>query len=514
MYGDELTLVYDAYSILKTGQDQNGQFLPLFFSMGGGRPAGYIYATIPFVAIFGPTALAARAVSVFSGIGIVILLYLLCKHLFSKEIGIFAAILASINPWELSLSRGPFETHFALFLSLLGLYLFFKARSYKWLYLLSGISFALSMQTYSTYVLSIPVFTLILFLREGLYKKEHIFNWRQILFGSIIAVSFLFSIYITVSRGSKDRFTSLFIFNKTDLQNTISINVATKRVFTSAGKELANKFHNKYTENIAVLIENYTKNFSLEFLFLKGDQSPRHNPSSMGGFFWSSLPLMVLGIIYLYFQQRKILVLLFGWILIAPIAGSLVGGPHALRNSFMLPPFLIISACGLEQLRLIKSKLIAKKITVVITVVFIIQLPFFIYNFYFLSPNLYASFWSYNAKKAAEIALDNRNKFDYIILSTSIPDMEFAYPVYAKIDPKDVIEQNRQKTYIDEFAFSKYENVYLGSIPSGNVRKIIDSLKGSVLYIGPIQDSGHVDNESIQRDIDHSSMFVISTKVK
>src|SRR3989344_1847080 len=97
MYGDELTLVYDAYSILKTGKDQRGQLLPFYFNMGGGRPAGYIYATIPFVAILGPTALAARAVSVLSGIGVVILLFFLCKNIFSKQIGIFAAILASIN---------------------------------------------------------------------------------------------------------------------------------------------------------------------------------------------------------------------------------------------------------------------------------------------------------------------------------------------------------------------------------------------------------------------------------
>ena len=62
MYGDELTLVYDTYSLLKTGQDQTGQAWPLFFSMGGGRPAGYIYATIPFTAIFGPTALYPNSI--------------------------------------------------------------------------------------------------------------------------------------------------------------------------------------------------------------------------------------------------------------------------------------------------------------------------------------------------------------------------------------------------------------------------------------------------------------------
>ena len=31
MYGDGLTAVYDAYSILKTGHDQKGEFMPLYF---------------------------------------------------------------------------------------------------------------------------------------------------------------------------------------------------------------------------------------------------------------------------------------------------------------------------------------------------------------------------------------------------------------------------------------------------------------------------------------------------
>ena len=305
----------------------------------------------------------------------------------------------------------------------------------------------------------------------------------------------------------------MLIFNQPDLQNTISANVGVKRAFSSAGPELAFRFHNKYTENIALLIENYVKNFSLDLLFLKGDESPRHNMAAMGGFFWSSLPLMVLGIIYLYVRHRGILALLFGWILMAPIAASLVGSPHFLSNSFMLPPFLIISACGLGGLQLIKKN-VAKKLVIMIIFIFLIQLPFFGYNFYLLSPNLYASFWSYNAKKGVELALEKKEKFDYIILSTSIPDMEFAYPVYAKIDPKDVIEQNSNKTYLGEYTFLKYGKVYLGTIPSGNIKKVMDSLDGSVLYIGPIQDRGNVSNETVERDKDSSAMFVVSTKTK
>ena len=42
LYGDELTIALDANSLLYTAKDQLGNFLPLTFAMGAGRPAGYV----------------------------------------------------------------------------------------------------------------------------------------------------------------------------------------------------------------------------------------------------------------------------------------------------------------------------------------------------------------------------------------------------------------------------------------------------------------------------------------
>ena len=64
-------------------------------------------------------------------------------------------------------------------------------------------------------------------------------------------------------------------------------------------------------------------------------------------------------------------------------------------------------------------------------------------RFYFVAPKKDARFWSYPAKKAAILALKNRDKFDYVILSNDIDNMEFAYPTYARIEPKEVIAQNQ-----------------------------------------------------------------------
>ena len=132
MYGDELTMVYDTYSILKTGKDATGQAFPLTFKMGAGRPGGYIYASIPFVYLFGPTQWGVRSVSLLSSVGIMLLMYLLARKLLSEKAGLVAGFLTAISLWDIYLARGGFEAHFALFLALSGIVLFLYGKFIPW----------------------------------------------------------------------------------------------------------------------------------------------------------------------------------------------------------------------------------------------------------------------------------------------------------------------------------------------------------------------------------------------
>src|SRR6266404_5968345 len=83
---DEATLGYNAYSILKTGKDEYGTFLPIIFkSFGDYKPGLYIYFTAPFVAVFGLNETSVRLPSVVAGTITVFLIYLVTKELFGKE---------------------------------------------------------------------------------------------------------------------------------------------------------------------------------------------------------------------------------------------------------------------------------------------------------------------------------------------------------------------------------------------------------------------------------------------
>lgn len=512
IYGDELTAVYDAYSLLKTGMDQKGNSWPLVFELGGSRPPGYVYATIPFVAIFGPNALSARAVSILSGIGLIIVLFFLGKLLLNERLGLIIAFLAAVSPWSLSISRGGFESNFALFVATFATFAFLKGvKEHKW-FLLSAILFALSMQTYPTYRLTIPIFLAFLLM----LNKNIILQFKKpiVVFGTIIFISsFLLSLFLTFGRGKDDRFTNINIFSNPEINTNIITKINSERGLSSLHGSYKNFFHNRFLEYTQVFSKNYLSNFSLDFLFLQGDKIPRHNGSEMSGFYITEIIFMIAGVGFLLKKDKKLLIFILGWVFIAPLATAFVSGAHALRSSFMLPPLLLFSGFGVYAIFYFKKIIWQKLIVVLLIIFFLANFLLFSERFFFLSANKFYNFWSYPAKEASRIALKNKDRFDAIFLSGNISNMEYAYPVYAKIDPKHVISANNQNTYIGEYRFLKYENVYIGALPYGRIKEFLNNYPGSVLYIGDGENElKYMENYTLIRGLDNMPSLVIFSK--
>ncbi|MEK7616939.1 MAG: glycosyltransferase family 39 protein [Patescibacteria group bacterium] len=479
LYGDELTIVLDSYSLLKTGQDQLGNSFPLTFQMGAGRPAGYVYGSIPFMAIFGPTALGVRALSILSGIGIIILLYFLGRKLFSTNVGLAASFIAAFSPWDISLSRGGFEAHFALFLALLGFYLFIKAKEKPLFYTLSAISFGLTLHTYPTYKIILPLFLPLIFWFTSI-KKVLSFDKKYFSIGVLLLLILGFlSISQTFIGGSETRFYHINIFSKVELKDAIEQKINFERSITNLPKSFLKYFHNKAVEYTKLIGENYLQNFSLDFLILHGDRNPRHNMATIGELYFVEAILILVGIFAFWQKQKKTILFLLLGIILAPIPTAIVDSPHALRSSFMLPFLILLSALGLVAVIRMKNKVVFY----IVCLLFAIQFAFFLQKLYFLAPNEYSSFWSNSAKVASEYALQNKDKYKYVFLSDRIDAIEFAYPVYGKIEPLTVISQNQNSTTISSYKFKKFDNIYIGYIPQADTNQFIENLDGSVLFI-------------------------------
>lgn len=478
LYGDELTMVYDSYSLYKTGHDQLGNFLPLTFEMGAGRPAGYVYFSIPFVALFGPGGLGVRLLSVISGLGIILLLYLIGKKIFSPKVGLAASLIAAFSPWAISLSMVGFEANFALFLSLLGIYFFIKAFEKPVNFVFSALAFGLTLHTYPTYKVIFVLFLPLLFW----YVFTNTLKDAKYL-GLGLIVFFLFGILTmiqTFTSSSETRFLNINVFSNQEIRSNIEQKINFERGISQLPPPISRIFLNKGVEYTKIVLENYFQNFSLDFLLLHGDRNPRHNMATQGQLFLMEIILIIIGLLNYWTREKRTLVFLTLWLLIAPISTSFIDLPHNLRSSFMLPALILLSSLGLVTLFSFRRKIFI----IAAFIIFSIQFVNFSQKLYFLAPVEYGSFWSYPAKLASEMANENKNKFDYIILSDKIDNMEFAYPVYAKVDPKDVISQNQNKASLNDYNFKKFGNVYIGFIPNSHVESFLGGIEGSVLYIG------------------------------
>lgn len=429
LYGDELTMVYDSYSILKTGKDQTGEVLPLTFKMGAGRPAGYVYFSIPFVAIFGPSVWGVRGLSIFSGLGITILMYFLGKKLFNEKTGLIASLLASISLWDIYLSRAGFEAHFALFLALFGVVMFLYKK-----YIPMAFFWGLSIFTYPTFKLTIPLLFLFLIFFRGI--KETLKSRTFIFSILVLAVFAGFAINETFKGVSEERFLSINIFSDINLRENITQKINEQRNLSTIPEVIKPLIYNKPLRYSRILFENYIKNLSPNFLYLRGDGNPRHNPGEMGMFYLVEIPLLFAGLYFLAKGEKKNLLLIVSWILIVPLATMLMGDPHGLRNNFMIPPFILISAYAITK--------ISKKINIIVFTLISIQLMSVLMTIYFYAPNKFGSFWSSRAHDVALDVISKKDKYETVVLSTNIDNIEYAYIAYAKVDPNEVISQYRK----------------------------------------------------------------------
>ena len=193
---DEAAFGYNAYSILLTGRDEYGSFLPINLkSFGDYKPALYAYIDIPFIALLGLNELAVRLPSALFGIGTVFLTFLLVLELFkNKPSALFSAFFMAISPLSIQFTRPGYEIGLALFLTMSGTLFFIKGLINQKLLILSAISFGLTLFTYQSSRLFTPLLIVSLLL---IYRKQIVFSkYSQIsivvltLFGILLLPTF------------------------------------------------------------------------------------------------------------------------------------------------------------------------------------------------------------------------------------------------------------------------------------------------------------------------------------
>lgn len=433
---DEAAIGYNAFSILKTGRDEYGEFLPIAFrSFDDYKPPLYIYLTVPSVAIFGLNEFSVRFPSALLGVLSVIFTYLIVKEIFHKEkVALMASLILAISPWHLFFTRTAYETGSMAFFSSAGTYFFLKGRKNSWYFLASAVFFGLSPFLYQAAKVFTPLLLgalITLYLlptKLSLIKKSLII----VLFTLILIPSF-FSLILP--QGSA-RFRGLSIFSDPLTQ---TLDVQQKQVdWLQNDNKSTLLFHGTQSAYLREAMINYLKNFRLDFLFFDANETRLAYIPNQGLLYLFELPLLIIGLYCLWrFENKKGALFILFWLLISPIPASVVSGnPNSIRLSIIMPAIDIVIAIGFCAL--IRSKFIKRYI-------FILSIPlvlFSIYNIAYFEHVLFthapvenSKSWYYSYKQVALESAKLAPQYDQIIVSNKMDQPYIFYLFYLQSDP-------------------------------------------------------------------------------
>lgn len=483
---DEVSLGYNAYSIIQTGRDEYGKFLPVVLrSYDDYKPALYAYLAIPPIKYLGLNVFAVRLPSAFFGIIGVLGVFFLVKELFKKDsIALISSFLMAISPWHIQFSRVAFESNVGLTFNILAALFFLKGLKKPGFLLLSAVLMALNLYVYQSEKVFTPLLalSLVAVFRSELLRIPRKFIFLAFVCGLIVSLPMLS--FLVTNKNSLERAKGVSIFAQ-PYPHGEAIKLLDDKINND---KLGFIFDNRRIYYAKSIISGYLSHFDLNWLFVRGDIA-RHHAPEMGLLYILELPFLLIGIYLLskrgYGKARS---LMFLWFLIAPIPASITSGvPHAIRTLNFLPTFQVFTSIGVIW---VLSGLSNLNLKVKYTLICLLML-FFVFNFtyyldqYFVQQNISnAKEWQYGYAKV--ISNINFDKYKKVIVSNEdIMDQSYMFFLfYLKYPPKAYQSQS-------EFASGGFrENHKFGKFEFRPIRWNSEIRDKDTLYIGRPSDFG------------------------
>lgn len=481
IHADEADSGYNAYSILKTGKDFYGNFLPwqiVGFAENYRTPLS-TYITIPFVAVFDLSPLAVRMPTALLGILFVYLIYLLSKRLSNSEgVALIAAILAAVNPWAVHISR-PYADHIlALDFVLLALVLVLnKSKSY-WLYVLSGLCFGLALFSYHAPKIFLPLF--LPFLIVFLIKK---YNISKKLLSICI---FTFVLFYALVLGS-----SFFGKGGQEYKNVTAINkdvaqkiVDKERRVTNAQLSISGIFHNKPLFYFKEIARNTGKFASVNYLFLDGESNLTAWVGDRGVFYLIELPFLLIGIYYLFNKKRQLFWFSFFWFFAAIVPGAITRDQmYTYRGIYLLPLMLLIISFGIYSAF---SDIFARKkalFVLSLSSFYLLSILFYYFHYFYDYPVYSRPWWAAEDHEAISYIIQNQKKYDKFF-SDGGNDWALLYAFDTKYNPVLFEKALKNPVRINNREFVKIDNLYVGKVQPKKTETLESVFLKNSLYFG------------------------------
>lgn len=405
--GDEISFGYSAYSVLKTGRDEYGKFLPLVFkSVGDYKNPLPAYLMVLSIKLFGLTDFAVRFPNALAGTLTIPVFFLFLKSIFkSKKIAVIGSLMLAISAWHIFYSRFSYETLMASLFVLLGVWFFIKMLEGKrvWAFL-SAFFFTLTMYTAFAPRLFIPAFVVCALIMNFKKLKKH---WTNLaIFAGTCLILAIPLVYVTLFQGAGTRLQMVFLGNDIEFSRYVLL-----------------KYFNSVSDLPLLFffwIKRYLGYLDPSFLFFNGLDATILSPIGLGMLYVFEIPFFIMGIVTFIKNKIPHKGIFTIWALTGILPDSLTNNQrHTGRLLHLFPILIIISALGACELyRLITNiKRVYLKYTIIIVygifVILVLAHAFLIVSADF--PRDKGESFDEGWREAVQYAEINQNKYTEIV---------------------------------------------------------------------------------------------------
>lgn len=489
LYTDEINQGYNAYSILTTGRDEHGVFLPISLrSFGDFKPPLQTYILIPSILLFGLTEFAVRFPSVVLGLGTIILTFFFAKELFksrrnSFKLALLSSFLLAISPWHILESRAAMLVAVGLFFFELAIYLFILSlRNQKFL-VLSSLSFILTLYAYYGFRLITPITVFILLF---IYRKNISFTSKVFLISlctGIILLSPLFFAFLQNPDVVLGRARTVSIFHDQ------GVKLRQWELITQDGIQadtsITRFFHNNVFLYGKDILQRFLSHFDGRYLFLIGDQVQPFQIPQMGILYLIDGIFILIGF-FIFFRltfPHKIVLLLWFIASFIPAAFTFMT-PTSNRTFTAVVPFMIFGAVGLAYF--LKKKKYVILYAWIISIFYSVSFGYFLYQYFIVLPIQHADWWNFGWKETVQYVNSIQDTYEDIVVFdvNGMPYIYFLF--YGQIDPK-LFQKQAIRTYVeDRFGFEHVEGFGKFLFPNNWEWKYMkNDLQKKTLYVIP-----------------------------
>ena len=395
---DEVTQLYDAISIARTGKDIYGNKLPFIFpSVNDFKPPFYTYATVIAYKIFGWREVTVRIPGALFGSLLIVGVYLFVDNLFKKKTAaLFAAALTAISPFEIFYSRKSFENQTGIFLMLLAftlLIVYLKKKRIKYFYW-GAVLLGASSYVYFAQAVIIPIlFAVFLII---FWKKFKPLNFKPIIIFLLAVLPLYYLVF--ANPDVRNRSSNVFILRDPRLGEQLTTKKGTiSRAFTI----------------VTYSATRYMKQFGPKYLFFEG-LNMTEGKRDVGPLFVVLIPFLVLGIYVLFKDKKNKEGKLFigAWILIGFIPSGLTFEDYSPHRAIMAFTMLnVVAAFGIGWLYEKYGKIVIS----LFIILFAANLAFFIKRYTLNYPIERSEMLQYPFREIAMYAWENYDKYDTIV---------------------------------------------------------------------------------------------------